>query len=231
MASTVSVPYTFTPNTTILSAQVNANFQALAQGFGNIDHSDVGPAGFYASQIIPIDAPTATFGGALPYTFVNDVATLGNFTAAQALMVGPSLGVQTVIRQNQAQIQGPVQAIKLNGVSLGTLPPLLTAAGSDFGTASHIVQGKSLISIPSGASTGQATIVLTGDAVFLLEPVVNVDFVGKPSVPGWTSGVVLYVGNQVSVPYNVIQVNAYSPNATTSVSTALLNFFWQATGV
>jgi len=227
----VSVPFTFTPDTTILSSQVNANFAALAQGIGTIDHSDVGPLGFYASQIIPIDSTTATFGGTLPYSFVHDVSVISNITASGAVMVGPSLGTQTVIRQNQAQIQGPVQAIKLGGISLGTLAPNLTAAGADVGTAVHAVGGKAQISIPSGVNTGSATIVLSGDAVFTLEPTVEATWVGKPSVPGWTGGAGLYVNTQISTPYSVIQLDAFSLTGPNSVSTSLLNVFWRATGV
>ena len=63
-AAQVTVPYSFTPGETIYSAQVNADFNAIFAAFNT---------GIYPSQIAPLTAAQATFGGSLPYTFPNGI--------------------------------------------------------------------------------------------------------------------------------------------------------------
>jgi hypothetical protein len=70
-ATTCTVPNTFTTGTTINAAPFNANFTALATCGNNIDNSNIGSAGIYASQIICSTVATCTFGGSSPYTFPN----------------------------------------------------------------------------------------------------------------------------------------------------------------
>lgn len=72
----VSIPFTFSPGTTIVSAQVNANFTALVNAANNIVAANVGATGLYASNIIPTNTTQATFGGGnTPYTFGGAVLT------------------------------------------------------------------------------------------------------------------------------------------------------------
>jgi hypothetical protein len=67
--SLITIPYTFTPFTTAYSAQVNSNFSTIATAInGNLDNTNIGSAGIYASQIIPTNSTQATFGGSVSYT-------------------------------------------------------------------------------------------------------------------------------------------------------------------
>lgn len=54
-----TVPYTFTNGTTAQAPQVNANFAAVVSCLSTI----------YASDIVPLNAQQATFGGTVNYTF------------------------------------------------------------------------------------------------------------------------------------------------------------------
>lgn len=80
--STASIPYTFSPGTIIASAQVNADFSTI-YGLvnGNIDNTNIGAAGIFASQLVPTTGPQATFGGSQNYTFNNTLNMLsGSFS-------------------------------------------------------------------------------------------------------------------------------------------------------
>lgn len=53
------------------ATQWNANPAAFVAGFANIDNTNIGAAGLYASQVKPTGTGTATFGGSTAYTFPN----------------------------------------------------------------------------------------------------------------------------------------------------------------
>ncbi|MGB8520843.1 MAG: SGNH/GDSL hydrolase family protein [Candidatus Tumulicola sp.] len=75
LATQTVVPYVFSPGQTIYSAQVNADFNAIYGAFNTgVDNTNIGPAGIYASQIIPTTAAQATFGGSVPYTFTTPLS-------------------------------------------------------------------------------------------------------------------------------------------------------------
>ena len=67
--SVVTIPFTFAPLTSISSGQMDSNFTAVATAINNIDNTNIGMAGIYASQIIPPSGVRATFGGQFGYTF------------------------------------------------------------------------------------------------------------------------------------------------------------------
>ena len=68
--SVLSIPNSFAPGQLVQSALVDANFTAIATwANGNIDNTNIGAAGIYASQIIPTSTPQATFGGNTGYIF------------------------------------------------------------------------------------------------------------------------------------------------------------------
>lgn len=252
--SSVSVPNIFVPNTTIKSSQVNANFAALVAGFSSIDNSNVGVLGFYPSQLIPLTALQATFGGLGAYKFPagltvsgltglnidNAVIAGGSIIAGGQITAGPSLG-GSVIGPSSGLIQGPIQSKKAGGVTLATDPPLYNVSGGDAGTSSHQVGGKVTIVVNNGATTALTAITLAGDAQFTAEPFVTTSLIGPsvpgvtlvPSVPGWTGGVGIAVVSP-SIPvslYNTITLLAYSKTGTPAVSVANVLAYWKAQGI
>lgn len=77
--STVSIPYSFAASTDAVASQVNANFTALAAIInGNIDNTNIGPAGLFASQVVPTTTGQATFGGTVAYAFPAAVGLSSN---------------------------------------------------------------------------------------------------------------------------------------------------------
>jgi hypothetical protein len=83
-ATTCTIPNTFTTGTTINAAPFNANFTALATCGNNIDNSNIGSAGIYASQIICSTVATCTFGATATMTFPTTIASTVAAASANA---------------------------------------------------------------------------------------------------------------------------------------------------
>lgn len=64
---TLTIPNSFSVGEVAFSAQVNANFQAIASWATTIDNTNIGGSGIFASQIIPTNSPQAIFGGSQNY--------------------------------------------------------------------------------------------------------------------------------------------------------------------
>lgn len=227
----VSTPSVFTPNTTILSAQVNADFSALASAInGGIDNANVGALGFYASQIIPLTPTEATFGGTQTYSFPESISVGVDVMAPGGFFTGPSTGGASSFTQAGATVFGPVRVQRSGGISLATVPPVYSASGNDYGPGVHMVAGQVVIRVPNGQTSGQASISLAGDAAFISTPVVTATLVSIPqSVTGWTGGT-----NIVTIipgpPYNVLTVKAFT-DAGSASSGVSLAANWMAIGV
>jgi hypothetical protein len=236
--SQVSLPFpNFQPGTTIFSSQVNANDAALAAGINSVDNTQVGPLGFYASQIIPLTSLEATFGGSQSYTFTQ---TLIDSVAFQApgFYTGPSSGPTSNLLANSSQVLGPIKAIKGGGISLATVQPFYISGGNDYGSSAHRTAGKVTINVLNGATSASASVTLSNDATFVNEPFVQATLatnvsvpssVSVPAVPGWTGPIQLATVPQPSTPYNLITILAF-PASGSAVSTARLNAYWSAEG-
>jgi hypothetical protein len=68
-ATLCTIPNVFSTGTVINAAPFNANFSALQTCGNNIDNSNIGSSGLYASQLIPTTGAQASFGGSQNYTF------------------------------------------------------------------------------------------------------------------------------------------------------------------
>lgn len=85
-----SMSYVFTNGTSALDATTtNANNNQLLSCARNVDNTQIGAAGIYASQIIPTNMTQGTFGGSVSYTIpaglqVNGNINGGAITTAQA---------------------------------------------------------------------------------------------------------------------------------------------------
>ena len=85
-ATTVVIPNIFSNGQVIDATMMNANFSALANwANGNVDNTNIGSGGIFASQIIPGSTAQATFGGATSYTFPTVLNLLGG-----AVVTGPA---------------------------------------------------------------------------------------------------------------------------------------------
>ncbi len=61
--SILTIPNTFVTGAVIQAAPFNSNFTAVATAVNNIDNTNLGALGIYASQIIPTSAAQALVGG------------------------------------------------------------------------------------------------------------------------------------------------------------------------
>jgi hypothetical protein len=79
-AALCPVVQTFTTGQTLTQTNLNANPIALSNCFANIDYTNIGAAGLYASNITPGSIGEATFGGSQTYTFPSSLVIGGNVT-------------------------------------------------------------------------------------------------------------------------------------------------------
>jgi hypothetical protein len=81
-AAPCSPSMTFTTGQTLTASVLNSNPATFSGCFSNIDYTNIGAAGIFASQMMPTNASQATFGGGQNYTFPNNLTVLGTLTAA-----------------------------------------------------------------------------------------------------------------------------------------------------
>ena len=181
-ATACNIPNTFTAGTSALASQVNANFTSLQSCGNNIDHTNIGTAGIYASQIVPDTAAHATFGGTTAYTFASGLTISGGAFSVS----GSSAIFNTQIQAaNGVNVSGG--GFFLNGTSANTCARWnnssgLASAGSDCETV-YNTAGTALSGVHSVFISGQApgatsacgpiasgwycsTFTLTGNATF-----------------------------------------------------------------
>jgi hypothetical protein len=79
--SLVTAAHTFVTGEILTAVNLNANPTAFVNGFANIDHTNIGGASLWASNIVPNSSAAATFGGSLAYTFPSGLVTGGTLTA------------------------------------------------------------------------------------------------------------------------------------------------------
>lgn len=98
-ASCGGVPNTFSNGTAADANQVNANFSALVSCAQNVDNTQIGTGGIFASQIIPTSIAQATFASAFGYTFNNGLTVNSGLTANGGLTVtgGVTLGTALTV--------------------------------------------------------------------------------------------------------------------------------------
>jgi len=93
-----SQSYVFVTGAVPTATQWNSNFVTFVAAFSNIDYTNIGAAGIYASQIKPTSASAATFGGSQTYTFPAGIALSGSisgitsFTSTGALSFNGGIG-------------------------------------------------------------------------------------------------------------------------------------------
>ncbi|MDB5094564.1 MAG: hypothetical protein JWO85_2665 [Candidatus Eremiobacteraeota bacterium] len=137
----VALPYSFSPGTPALSAQVDANLNTLVNAInGGIDFANVGAAGFYASQIIPTTMAQAIFGGAQAYSFPAGIAVGGPLTTATT---GGFSGKVIIGAASATSQVGPV-SLDLQGADT------FTASGGNHGIVS--IMSTSAAGIDKGAT-------------------------------------------------------------------------------
>lgn len=80
-AACSSIPYVFTNNVSVVDATTtNANNNFFLNCIDNVDNTQIGAAGIFASQIKPLTVGEAIFGGSVAYQFSNSLTVLGELS-------------------------------------------------------------------------------------------------------------------------------------------------------
>lgn len=176
--STLVIPNTFVTGTTIESAPFNSNFAAIQTWSSNIDNTNLGALGIYASQIIPTSAAQALVGGLFGIAGQNATGQVNlgydgasgasiylgaagtNFTPASSTQPFKFTNAANTVNNFEILDAGGVMGNTSASTTLSYLPPVYTAAGAAVASTAHIVIG-SFVGTGAGVN-----ITLSGAAAF-----------------------------------------------------------------
>jgi hypothetical protein len=145
--SNLVIPNSFAAGTTISAYQMNSNFAAISSWANtNVDHSNIGSDGIYASQVIPASSAQATFGGSFGYTISPGVAAQVPLTVAgtsfqtsdlfDVLLAPGGAKALAVTAAGATALLGPLQSAS------GYVPPVYNYDGTATGTTEHIARDR-----------------------------------------------------------------------------------------
>jgi hypothetical protein len=171
------LPYRFVNGVSTLDATTtNANNDALFAGLSNVDNTQIGPNGIFASQIIPTTLVQATFGGSQPYTFNSFVNSNAGFqqNGSPILRFNSSLNNLAVgTRTLSVATGGGNLAVGYGALEVNTSGVSNTAVG--YGALAPNLTGSCNVAIgqnAGGGFNGVSNSVLIG---YLAFPAANTD--------------------------------------------------------
>ena len=196
LANTVTIPNTFQNGQFIDANLFNQNFQSIATfANGNIDNTNIGVAGFYASQIKPTISAQAIFGGTVVYSFPAGLNINGAVLQANSglTVVGTTNLAATVFSVPPTMSGANINANTIPNGALVTTPITTLTAGSNItltGSAPNIT-----ISAASGAA-GVTSVTASGNLASSGGVTPNITISGSPAF----SGVVTAAGYGIVYP-------------------------------
>jgi hypothetical protein len=157
--STLSIPNTFVTGTTINAAPFNANFTAIQTWSANIDNTNIGAAGLFASQILPTTSGQATFGGTQAYAFANALSVTSPAGIVPLIVQGPAVPSTDLF-----QVLGPsaVQYLRVTQTGRVDASGGLVLPTATVGLATTAVElindnaatGGLILNVPTGSTNG-----------------------------------------------------------------------------
>src|SRR5271166_218964 len=153
--------HTYSSNDFFTPQNINGNINQLIAEGNAIDHSYVGPAGFFASQFIPVSVGTGTFNGSQPYTFPVEV----DFTGSGVTGVNP--------------------AISGDGASPAGM--IINVPTGSTNGAQMQVNGVTLVSAGSSTASLSTTVAANVNGILEAEPTINSAAALGPVGPGYTN--------------------------------------------
>lgn len=170
----LTTPNTFFDATTIQAAPFNSNFAAIQAAVNSIDNSNVGGAGFFASQIIPTSAAQATFAGTFGYTFNTGSTplTVTNSTSTGKFQLGGSVSAATfdwgITAATALTFNVPAAAsfsFSVNGSSVASLGSTGTFISGNLQAGASGGIGSGTVSIGTSAGSGLSQIGTTTNTI------------------------------------------------------------------
>ncbi len=209
----------FTAGTTANPTPVNQNFANLVTCAQNIDNTNIGSAGIYASQIVPTNASQATFGGSQTYTFpaaisggltsagslaalsasfgTGGLSTTGALSVGTNATVGGTLGVTGAVTAPSLATTGNATVGGTLGVTGAMTAPSLALSGNITGSQAGF----------AGVIQGQDGIQLTGYTIPTSGYLLSIGATSGTAmdIVGYASGAGLSILNNAGIGYmNVV---------------------------
>ena len=128
----------FSTGETLTAAVMNANPNFLTAWSTNIDNTNIGSAGLFATQFKPTTGAQATFGGSVSYTFPAGVLATQSGTAAYVAPVYTATGAAT--SSTQKIVAGSITLSLSNGQNFVSSSITLTGAAIFSSNTSYTVQ-------------------------------------------------------------------------------------------
>lgn len=126
----VTQAFVWTNGVVATAVNMNANPAAFVAAFKNIDNTNVGAAGFFPSQLIPLNSAQATFGGTVGYTIVP-----GNASVVPLTISGVALQSSDIFDVTLTSGGNKVFSIQSNGIAYFSALATPSIAGSAIGDA------------------------------------------------------------------------------------------------
>jgi hypothetical protein len=144
---------TFTTGQTLTAAVLNSNPTTFSGCFNNLDSTNIGAAGLYASGLLPTNSSQATFGGSQLYTFPNGVAAGGPVTGTTGTFSAGVSGTTGAFSSGVSGTTGAFSSTVSNAGSTSTGAVQQTVSGTTYtapydaqstagGTSTHLERGE-----------------------------------------------------------------------------------------
>jgi hypothetical protein len=173
-ATSCTVPNLVVNGQYVDATKLAANFSALAACSSNIDNTNIGAAGIYASQLIPTTVAQAVFGGSQTYTFSNGLNVTGALAVTGAVSgasgaftsaVSAGNGFTTTGTDNAGGliVSGTTSSGQLSVSGQSNLNGLSAASPSFTGTVSSVaISNSGLVATGSFNDSGAAVFGSSG---------------------------------------------------------------------
>ena len=166
-------------------------------------------------------AGNVSVGGTLTLTgsLVGPLTVTGNLTATEFIAGSSTYGATSAV------VAGGIQALASGSASSvqANVPPVLNPTGTNYGTGVKIITGILNIPVSDGASSGTATVTLTGPAQSLSVAPLAVATIapGTSGVTGWNSITVITYSISSGPPYTYVEFNVINSGTATATGQSL----------
>lgn len=173
------------------AALLNGINQAIANSVNSVDNTQIGPAGIYASQIIPVNAAQGTFGGSIGYTFgpyATSVTPLNATSSANATAATMKINMGTSQTSQGMLISG-------NTSATGTALAISSLAAGQIGFSLTGASGQTADLLDVSTSAAKAFSVASSGAVAAGTPTASLATLGDLGAARSSTTGVLFLGS------------------------------------
>lgn len=221
-AASCTIAYVFATGAVPTAAQFNANPNQFATCFSNIDNTNIGAAGLFASQIKADTSVHGTFGGTAGYMFAPTSAAIvplkvNAFTGQTVDILDVQLNGTNEVWVDSAGVLHTLGVPQFAGVNVGG--PLTGATTGSFSgvlTATGVNVGGALTGATTGAFAGgiTATTGVFSSSVTAL----NTQSAANGGTLAYVPPVFSIAGTSLAATTHAVQGNVTASGATTTLT-------------